>query len=161
MARFPLSRRKVIASGLALAGLWAAPGLRAEALPGLRVYKDPTCGCCGAWIEVMRDDGFPVELREVDTMALARLKAELGIPEDLASCHTAVIEGYVVEGHVPPADLRRLLAERPEALGLSVPGMPYGAPGMGPESERDAYDVLLMTPGAPATVFAHYDAAPQ
>lgn len=80
----------------------------------------------------------------MDYDTLYRFKRAGGIQDDLMSCHTAEIDGYLIEGHVPPADLRRLLAERPEAIGLTVPGMPYGSPGMGPENERDAYDVLLM-----------------
>jgi hypothetical protein len=83
----------------------------------------------------------------------------MGIPEALVSCHTATVEGYVLEGHVPAADIRRLLTERPEALGLAVPGMPYGAPGMGPEDARDAYDVILIQRDGRASVFTRYPAA--
>lgn len=88
-----------------------------------------------------------------------RYKSQNGIPEAMASCHTARIGGYTLEGHVPVADIRRLLEEQPDAIGLAVPGMPYGSPGMGPESEREAYDVLLIRKDGTSEVFTHYPAA--
>lgn len=91
-----------------------------------------------------------------DGAALMRFKMENGIPEAMASCHTARVEGYLIEGHVPVADIRRLLDERPDAVGLSVPGMPWGSPGMGPESEREAYDVHLIHRDGGTTVFSSY-----
>lgn len=149
-----LTRRALLA---AMTAACATP-LRAAG-PGIHVVKDPDCTCCGAWIDHLQAEGFPatVEVRPFDE--LANYKARLGIPEALVSCHTATVEGYVLEGHVPAADIRRLLAERPDALGLAVPGMPYGAPGMGPEDDRDAYDVILIQRDGSATVFTRYPAA--
>lgn len=140
------------ATALRPVAAWAAP-------TAIRVAKDPNCGCCDAWIEILQTQGFAatVDLMEFD--ALQAHKIASGIPETMVSCHTAHVDGYVIEGHVPPADIRRLLAERPDALGLSVPGMPYGSPGMGPESEREAYAVYLIRRDGRAEVFTAYDAA--
>jgi hypothetical protein len=109
------------------------------------VTRDPGCGCCSAWVEHVRSAGFQVEV--VGSHNLAPLKLRLGIPEHLAACHTAEIEGYVLEGHVPAPAIKRLLAERPAATGLAVPGMPVGSPGMevsGSPDER--YEVILFGP---------------
>lgn len=121
------------------------------ALPAVTAYTSPTCGCCASWAEHLRASGFPVET--VDTDDLQAVKAEHGIPDTLQSCHTAVVDGYVVEGHVP--ELKRLLAERPEAAGLAVPGMPLGSPGMEQGDTVQSYDVLLVDDGQPS-VFAHH-----
>ncbi|GLC62667.1 hypothetical protein PLESTB_001929000 [Pleodorina starrii] len=121
--------------------------------------KDPNCGCCGAWIEIVEAAGFKVTIELSAGTALMRYKSQNGIPEAMASCHTARIGGYTLEGHVPVADIRRLLEEQPDAIGLAVPGMPYGSPGMGPESEREAYDVLLIRKDGTSEVFTHYPAA--
>ncbi|WP_375691738.1 DUF411 domain-containing protein [Pseudooceanicola sp. LIPI14-2-Ac024] len=123
------------------------------------VARDPDCGCCEAWIDILERSGFAVRQRHLNAEALARHKVELGISPAMASCHTATVEGYVIEGHVPVADLRRLLADRPDALGFSVPGMPYGSPGMGPKSEREAFDVYLLHRDGSAEVYASYAAA--
>lgn len=109
--------------------------------PAVTVYKTKTCGCCGKWVEHMRANGFAVEVKEVETTAAAQ--TQYGVPDKLRSCHTATVKGYTLEGHVPAADVQRLLKERPEARGLAVPGMPAGSPGMeGPR--QDAYSVLLF-----------------
>ena len=121
--------------------------------------KDPSCSCCGSWIKVMRLSGFDVSVQNVSNEQLFQHKLKSGISEDLASCHTATVDGYLIEGHVPPADVKRLLIERPDALGLSVPGMPWGSPGMGPESERDAYDVFLFRKDGTSEIFNRYAAA--
>ena len=121
--------------------------------PTLTVYKSPTCGCCSMWIEHMEAAGFTVDARDRDDMAA--VKDSLGLPSDLASCHTGVIDGYVVEGHVPADQVARLLEERPQALGLSVPGMPVGSPGMEMGDRRDPYDVLVVGTGGEAAVFTH------
>ena len=151
-----LTRRTLVLAGMA--GL-AAPALAAPPAPHLHVLKDPGCGCCGDWIALMERAGFGVSAEDVPNDRLARIKAAAGITPALASCHTARIGGYVIEGHVPAADIRRLLAARPDAVGLSVPGMPWGSPGMGPETEREAYDVMLIGRDGGATVFARYPAA--
>ncbi|WP_347140348.1 DUF411 domain-containing protein [Paracoccus sp. SSK6] len=153
------SRRTILAAGAGLFALTALPA-RARSLDNqMLVMKDPNCGCCGAWIEIVEAAGFIVTTELSAGTALMRYKSENGIPEAMASCHTARIGGYMLEGHVPVADIRRILEERPEAIGLAVPGMPYGSPGMGPESEREAYDVLLIRNDGTSEVFTHYPAA--
>lgn len=109
----------------------AAPGLALAAGEAVELYRDPNCGCCGAHAEYLRGQGFEVEM--VATDDIAGVKSEYGVPRALASCHTALIDGYVVEGHVPADAIERLLAERPDVTGISVPGMPVGSPGMGME----------------------------
>jgi hypothetical protein len=140
-----------------LVGALAAP-LLAEAAWAegavVRVAKSPQCGCCGAWVEHLRAAGFETEVRDMEQAALDALKAELGIAREHASCHTATVEGYVVEGHVPAEDIRRLLAERPDARGVAVPGMPLGSPGMEMGDLRDSYDTLLIGKDGGASVFA-------
>lgn len=144
-----------------VAGL--ATGLRPMAVSAaptaIRVAKDPACGCGTAWIEIMQADGFTATIELLDYDALQSHKSASGIPDGMTSCHTAHVEGYVIEGHVPPADVRRLLSMRPDAVGLSVPGMPYGSPGMGPQSEREAFSVYLIRHDGSTEVFATYDAA--
>ena len=147
-----ISRRTVLAALALIPGVVGARSLAAQELPSLTVSKDPTCGCCGGWVEHMRAAGFTVEV--IETNGLNRVKARLGVPATLASCHTGEIARYVIEGHVPAAEVKRLLAERPSAKGLAVPGMPVGSPGMegGPD---EAYDVVLF--GATGRrVFARY-----
>ena len=107
----------------------------------VKVWKDPSCGCCSGWVEHLRGSGFTVEA--IDTADLAAVKTALGVPDELAACHTAKIDSYVIEGHVPAAAIRRLLAERPAALGLAVPGMPVGSPGMEGGTPQP-YDVVLF-----------------
>lgn len=132
-----------------------AAGLAGTALPVLasspaqktavEVWKDPNCGCCQDWVAHMEANGFAVTMRQTGNAAV---RARLGLPQRLGSCHTALVEGYLLEGHVPAADVRKLLKERPKALGLAVPGMPVGSPGMdGPayQGRKDPYDVLLVT----------------
>jgi hypothetical protein len=125
----------------AILGAWAC--MAAVALPAsgaeLMVYKSPTCGCCSKWIEHLEAHGFEVESENRQDMNL--IKARNGVPREIASCHTAIVEGYVIEGHVPAEDIARLLEERPAFTGLAVPNMPIGSPGMeGPNPER--YQVL-------------------
>lgn len=152
------SRRSFLGLGLALGGGLVAPTF-AFAGPSIHVYKGRGCGCCSAWVEILREEGFSVSDEEVTPADLVMTKVENGVPQELSSCHTAIIDGYVVEGHVPAADIRRLIAERPDALGLTVPEMPYGSPGMGPENEREAYDVILFGRDGRREVFTHYPAA--
>jgi hypothetical protein len=135
-----LSRRNVLYLMGSAAALGATEA-RAASAPAVQVWKDPNCGCCRGWVEHLSRSGFAVA--SVDTSDLASIKAEAGIPADLASCHTARIEGYVLEGHVPAAAIRRLLNERPEGIGLAVPGMPIGSPGMEGGSP-EVYAVILF-----------------
>jgi len=128
IAAFPLSQRSPAA----------------ETLPRMIVTRDPNCGCCGGWVAHVRAAGFPVEVVEIaDVMPL---KAKLGVPDALAACHTAEIDGYVVEGHVPAGAIKRLLIERPKARGIAVAGMPVGSPGMEvPGQAPQPYDVVLFS----------------
>lgn len=136
------SRRAVIAG---LATCAAAPLRAAETLPKITVTKDPSCGCCGAWVTHIKEAGFPAEV--IESGDVNRLKAKLGVPRALASCHTAEVAGYVVEGHVPAGAIKRLLTEKPQAKGLAVPGMPVGSPGMEVEGTTpEIYEVVLFGP---------------
>ena len=150
------ARRTVVAGGVAVPALATAgwllfPASTAEA--DVVVYKSPSCGCCGGWVDHMRANGFTVAVKERDD--LTPVKARLGVPDSLQSCHTAEVGGYVVEGHVPAADIRRLLTERLRARGLAVPGRPAGSPGMGDGGHREAYQVILFGDGG-HSVYARY-----
>ncbi|MES2536249.1 MAG: DUF411 domain-containing protein [Pseudomonadota bacterium] len=139
------------------AGLLGALGLPlfagAASAPVIQVYKNEGCGCCEGWIDHLKANGFSVTAQNVDTTAAYRDKA--GIPKELASCHTGLVQGYAIEGHVPAAEIKRLLAERPKARGLAVPAMPMGSPGMeGPR--KDPYDVLLIGTNGRTSVYKHY-----
>ncbi|MBX3174055.1 MAG: DUF411 domain-containing protein [Gemmatimonadaceae bacterium] len=131
-----------------------APG--AQALPTMTVYKSPSCGCCGAWVDHAKSNGFTV--RTVNTEDLATVKRELGVPARLASCHTVVVGSYIIEGHVPAGDVKRLLTEKAKVRGLAVPGMPIGSPGMeqGPPSGYERYDVLAFETSGAVRVFASH-----
>jgi hypothetical protein len=141
-----------------LAALMIAAGAATAAAQTVHVAKTATCGCCAAWVEHLRAAGHEVAARDLAPASLDRLKIENGITPETASCHTALVGGYVIEGHVPAADIERLLAERPEAVGLSVPGMPVGSPGMEMGERRDAYDVLLIGEDGGTRVFSSYPA---
>ncbi|WP_299684144.1 DUF411 domain-containing protein [uncultured Tateyamaria sp.] len=122
----------------------------------IEVFKSPTCGCCAAWVDHLIGAGFDPVVRDVDQDTLWEMKERAGVPPELSSCHTAFISGYVVEGHVPAGDIQRMLAERPNGLGLTVPGMPIGSPGMEMGSQRDAYDTLLVLRDGTTKVFARH-----
>lgn len=138
----------------------AWPGIgSAQSKPLVEVWKSPSCGCCHDWIAHMQANGFQVTAHDISEAAKAERRRRLGMPEALGSCHTAVVSGYVLEGHVPARDIRRLLAERPKALGLAVPGMPVGSPGMdGPAygGHKDAYKVLLVQRGGSTSTYQAY-----
>jgi hypothetical protein len=122
-------------------------------LPVVDVYKTPTCGCCSKWVDHLREKGF--EVRTTDMRDLTDFKASHGVPRQLESCHTALVAGYVVEGHVPSADVQRLVKERPEIAGLAVPGMPIGSPGMEvPGTAAQSYDVIAFRNDGSRRVFA-------
>lgn len=150
-----LSRRRFAGSAVALAAAstwpaWAAP------LPPMQVWKSPSCGCCKDWIAILQREGFKVQTFDEGNNAA---RARFGLPARYGSCHTARIGGYVVEGHVPAREIRRLLAERPDAIGIAVPGMPVGSPGMdGTEygGRRDPYEVLLVHRDGSSRVYASY-----
>jgi len=125
----------------------------AQSTATVEVFKSPSCGCCGKWVEHLRQNGFQVRTHDVNDVPAARKK--LGMPDQLGSCHTARIGGYVVEGHVPASDIQRLLKEKPRALGLAVPSMPPGSPGM--ESAKPMpYQTLLVGTDRTAQVFAQH-----
>ncbi|MBX3642900.1 MAG: DUF411 domain-containing protein [Rubrivivax sp.] len=141
--------------GAALAAL-TVPAALAAAPTDVDVWKSPTCGCCKDWIQHLEAHGFRVKVHDSGNTAA---RARLGIPMRLGSCHTAQVAGYALEGHVPVREIRRLLAERPQAIGLAVPGMPVGSPGMdGPAygARRDAYDVLLLRRDGSTTPYQRY-----
>lgn len=143
---------------LSAAAALASPALAAQpTLPEVQLYKNPACGCCGSWATHMEAAGFRVYTNVVpDTGPLRRRS---GIPDAMASCHTAVVGGYALEGHVPAAEVKRLLALKPNAVGLAVPGMPQSAPGMNVPGNRDPYQVLLVDRSGAARVFASYPKA--
>ena len=156
------TRRSALTWLAAAASLASLPAMATTAgKTPMEVWKDPNCGCCKDWIVLVEKAGFAVTVHDVGNTAV---RAKLGLPTQLGSCHTALVGGYVVEGHVPVADLHKLLQQKPKALGITVPGMPVGSPGMdGPEygGRKDPYDVLLVTKnlmgnGASTTVFTSY-----
>jgi hypothetical protein len=145
-----MNRRKTLSSMVGLMALLAVPtaqvaGAASPRRPLVEVWKDPHCGCCQDWVDHLKAHGFDAKVYDEGN---AEMRQRLGMPKQLGSCHTARVQGYVIEGHVPATDIQRLLKERPRALGLAVPGMPIGSPGMdGPAygGRRDRYDVLLVT----------------
>jgi hypothetical protein len=125
----------------------------AQAATQVEVFKSPSCGCCGKWLEHLQQNGFQVSIREVNDVPAARKK--LGMPDQLGSCHTARVGDYVIEGHVPAADIQRLLKEKPQVLGLAVPAMPPGSPGM--ETAKPVpYETLLVQADGSTRVFARH-----
>jgi hypothetical protein len=132
----------------------AMPLLAMAAVPVIDIFKTESCGCCGAWVEHLKANGFVTRVVNVDNPSDYRERG--GIPNELGSCHTGMVQGYAIEGHVPASDIKRLLATRPKARGLAVPGMPLGSPGMeGPR--KDPFDVLLVDAKGRSSVFKHYN----
>lgn len=151
---FTLLAAMAVAPAFARAPANASP-VDNEPLPRVTVHKSPYCGCCKLWVEHMRAEGFEVDV--VETQDMGPVKERVGIPPAKGSCHTAEVGGYFVEGHVPAADVKRLLAERPKARGLTVPGMPIGSPGMeAPDGRVQPYTVELITPEGKAEPFARH-----
>lgn len=150
-----MQRRRLLQC-LAATSLTTGLPLYAQGRILVQVWKDPNCGCCGDWARHLQAEGFEVQVKDTGNTAARK---RLGIPDKLGSCHTALVGGYAIEGHVPAQDIRRLLKDRPQAVGLSVPGMPVGSPGMdGPEygGRKDAFDVLLITKDGGTRVFQSY-----
>jgi hypothetical protein len=141
------SLRLAIAAGLLAAGTAANAA-------AMTVYKSASCGCCAKWIEHVEKQGFAVKAVNVDD--IMAVKAKAGIPDRLASCHTTMVGGYVVEGHVPVADIKKLLASKPKAKGIAVPGMPMGAPGMEHGDHREPYTTLLVKADGSTSTFANH-----
>lgn len=143
---YRFARRSFLGLIAAAFGGVAYPVLAAE--PVIKVHKDPDCGCCSGWVQHLHDAGFTLEVD--DASDLASVKRRLGVPPELEACHTAEVDRYILEGHVPAPAVRRLLADRPRALGLAVPGMPIGSPGMEGE-QRQPYSVVLFGPTGQTT----------
>ena len=155
-----ISRRAFLthAAGLAAAATgarsaWAA--VRAPAPTSITVYKSKSCLCCNKWVDHVRENGFAPTVHDDEDMD--RIKDEMGVPKGVRSCHTAMVDKYLIEGHVPAADIRRLLAERPKAAGLAAPGMPSSAPGMlEPGASVKPYDVVAFTSAGTTTVYSRH-----
>ncbi len=147
-----LSRRRL---GFSIAGVAVSLATASAAPPPVTVYKDPNCGCCSGWVTHMRRAGFAVTV--VERADLTPLRRTLGVPDSALSCHTAVVGGYFVEGHVPVSDVRRLLAEKPAARGIAAPGMPIGSPGMeAPDGKVEPYAVVLIGRDGRTSVFSRH-----
>ena len=150
-------QRRTLLQGAFAALLLPSAAVQAakNALPVIEVYKSASCGCCHLWVDHLRAAGFTVKATDVPDPASYR--AKYGVPDEFGSCHTGVVAGYALEGHVPAAEVKRLLKERPKARGLAVPGMPMGSPGM-EGSSKDPYDVLLIQADGRTRVYRHYSA---
>ena len=155
---FALRRGKKIIAAVALAActtLGIVAAQQKPAAPVVQVYKSPTCGCCSKWVEHMRTNGFTVNTNDVED--LVSIKSSRGVPEQVQSCHTAVVNGYVIEGHVPAADVHRLLKDKPAVVGIAVPGMPVGSPGMEyPGTKAEPYSVLSFDKQGKTTIYAKH-----
>jgi hypothetical protein len=152
-----MKRRSILSLAFGAAALPVLPARAATALPRVEVFKSLYCECCGAWTEHMKAAGFDVKVTLVNDTTAARKR--LGMPDAFGSCHTATVGGYVIEGHVPAAEVKKLLASKPAAVGLAVPGMPPGSPGMEVGTRQDPYKVFLIDKSGHETVFASYPKA--
>lgn len=145
--------KTLLAAGL-LAGSMSVQAEEAVADKEMTVYRSPTCGCCGKWIEHVKQNHFVV--KDIVSDDMQAIKKKLGVPEQLASCHTAVVDGYVIEGHVPATDIEKLLQTKPKVTGISAPGMPMGSPGMEMGGRQDDYDVVSFDKTGNVQVFAEH-----
>ena len=143
--------KKSLFGAIAFAAIFVGSAAHAATMT---VYKHPSCGCCGKWVEHAQKHGFDVKV--VETEDMVAVKKRLGVPDKLASCHTSQAGGYFVEGHVPAADIKRLLAEKPKAAGISVPGMPMGSPGMEHGDHKQPYATILVGKDGKLTAFARH-----
>lgn len=146
-------RKQTYLAFAVICALGASLPAAAQERSPITVWKSPWCGCCGNWVKHMQAAGYPVQVHDVED--LDAVKRSAGIPEKLQSCHTAKVDGYTIEGHVPAADIARLLMERPKVEGLAVPGMPSGSPGM-ENGQHDPYDVVTFTRQGETKVFSSY-----
>lgn len=154
----------LVSTGIALPGCSAAKGPSAQnrtdtaeqvaTASEITVFRSPTCGCCGQWIEHMEAAGFTVKDNVAEDMTA--IKTQYGVPASLASCHTTIADGYVIEGHIPATDVQRLLAEKPDVAGIAVPGMPTGSPGMESGSYVEPYTVFSFTESGETATFAEH-----
>jgi hypothetical protein len=155
MPQHLLSRRNALRIVPALALVSVMPRFaQAAVIPEIIAYRNPGCGCCEKWAAGLQAAGFRITMTDDPDLDARRAKA--GVPQQLAGCHTAFMGSYVIEGHVPAADIIRLLEEKPEALGLAVPGMPMGSPGMEMDGAKDAFDVMLFTRDGKSRVYASH-----
>ncbi|PSQ99804.1 MAG: CopG family transcriptional regulator [Bacteroidetes bacterium SW_11_64_17] len=153
------SHLKAFGIGVVLAALGVGAYMQfgpssSEDLPPVTVYKSPSCNCCAEWITHMKEQDFPVEIKS--RFNVKPVKKQVGLPSSLAACHTAVVDSYVVEGHVPAQEVKQLLRETPDVRGLAVPGMPVGSPGMERGDRVEPYEVVTFTPSGETSVFAQY-----
>lgn len=151
-----MQRRMILHAVATLTAAGLTPHLAAQTRPAVEVWKDPNCGCCTDCVAHLQANGFNVKANDTGN---TEARARLGIPVAFGSCHTAQVGGYAIEGHVPAADIRRLLKEKPKAVGLAVPGMPIGSPGMDSPlcgTRKDAYQVMLVLQGGNTRVFNAY-----
>jgi hypothetical protein len=146
----------IATSLLFVAALAVAAQQKPAASTSVVVYKTPTCGCCSNWVAHLRANGFQVEANDVSDAQVRAVGASAGVTDDLASCHTAKVGGYTVEGHVPAADIQRMLKEKPAIAGIAAPGMPMGSPGMEQGGRKEAYDVIAFTKDGKRSVFAKH-----
>ncbi|MDM0039812.1 DUF411 domain-containing protein [Variovorax sp. J22G21] len=150
-------QRRTLLRAAPLLAFTAAPLTALAAAPQVEIWKDPNCGCCQDWVKHLNQNGFATRINDDGNNTAARTR--LRIPAALGSCHTGLVAGYALEGHVPAREIQRLLKEKPQAIGLAVPGMPIGSPGMdGPAygGQRDAYDVLLVLADGSTRVYQRY-----
>ena len=140
--------------GLALAAIPAMACSKPAKASELKIYKSPYCGCCGDWVEHVKTSGIRTVVHEMEDVT--PMAKKLGVPDNLRSCHTAEIDGYFVEGHVPASDIRKLLRDRPKARGIAVPGMPLGSPGMEAGGRKAPFDTLLLDRTGGTKVFARH-----
>ena len=155
-----MQRRLILKAIASLTAAAAFPWVLAQTRPQIEVWKDPNCGCCKDWVTHLQTNGFDVKVNDTGNAAA---RARLRIPEKMGSCHTAKVGDYALEGHVPASEIQRLLKEKPEAIGLAVPGMPVGTPGMDAAIYRgrvDAYDVLLILEDGSPRVYKSYPSNP-
>jgi hypothetical protein len=147
------SRIALVTVLVAAAATLVSCGVGAQAKPvPITVYKSPTCGCCAKWVEHLQAAGFRPEVH--DETQMDAVKAKVGVPADLRSCHTAIVDGYAIEGHVPADVIRKLLEERPKVAGIAVPGMPVGSPGMESGDQKTPYDVVAYTKDGTTSIYA-------
>ena len=153
-----ISRRSALQLTLTMTGVTALSqpfgALASTANERVSVWKTPDCGCCGEWVSHLRSNGF--EIVTYDVKDTAPMRQMLGLPAKFGSCHSALLGAYVLEGHIPAREMRRLLREKPQAIGLAVPGMPAGSPGMEMGDARDAFDVLLVLKDGSSRVYQSY-----
>jgi hypothetical protein len=138
-----------------LASVWDRPGESYSGNKKIAVYRSPSCSCCGLWVEHLKKHGF--QITEIKTDDIESIKQKHNLPSNLASCHTAIIDGYVMEGHIPAADIKRFLQQKPKFVGLTVPGMPLGTPGMEAGDRKQPFAILAFNGGGEVEVFKYYE----